>query len=197
MSRAPGAGLKAGAGLGTGVAPEPAAIRLGRAALLAGLVVLIAIPAVAHWHAFIEPQQRGHAAVALFFGYTHCTDVCPTTMAHLAQAQRALGASAPSVRIVFVTVDRARDTAPVLKHYVSLFSSDAVGLTGAATTLAPVYRDYHVWVEIPPHAEGTGDYEVSHSSAISLIDRSGRLRAPADATDSVGELERKLKALDS
>ncbi len=189
-----------------------------RAGLLAGLVVLLAIPLVALWHAFIEPlyvhdeaadftltdqdghrwalsQQRGRAPVALFFGYTHCPDICPTTLARLAKARHARAPDGRPAVIAFVTVDPARDSPAVLKRYVALFGPGIVGLSGTPAALAPVYRAYHVWFQITPQGEGAAGYVVAHSTAVTLIDVRGRLHGTADWSDSVAELSRKLQEL--
>jgi protein SCO1/2 len=140
-------------------------------------------------------HERGYRAVALFFGYTHCPDVCPTTLAHLSQARRMLGDLAPDLRIAFVTVDPARDTSAKLKRYVALFDPTVVGLTGAPKSIDPVYAEYRVWHQALPHGDSAAGYLVSHSSGIYLIDRTGHLRGIADWGDASPELAAKLKEL--
>ena len=140
-------------------------------------------------------RERGREAVALSFGYTHCPDVCPTTLAHLTQARRMLGARGANLRIVFVTVDATRDTSAVLKRYVALFDSTVVGLTGDARSTGPVYGAYHVWHQTLPATETGAGYLVSHSSAIYLIDRSGRLVGLADWSDLPEKLETRLREI--
>jgi protein SCO1/2 len=142
-------------------------------------------------------HERGRHAVALFFGYTHCPDVCPTTLAHLTQARRALAAGGRDLRIVFATVDAARDTPAVLKRYVALFDPTVVGLTGTPEATRPVYAAYNVWHQALPHGDSAAGYLVAHSSAIYLIDRNGRLRAIADWSDSTEKLATKLRELTS
>jgi protein SCO1/2 len=138
-------------------------------------------------------QERGYHGVALFFGYTHCPDVCPTTLAHLSEARRLLGADRDNLRIAFVTVDPARDTPAVLKRYVALFDPSIVGLTGAPDRLEPVYAAYRVWHQQLPHGDSAAGYLVSHSSAIYLIDRVGHLRGIADWADTSPQLAQKIK----
>jgi protein SCO1/2 len=140
-------------------------------------------------------QERGHHAVALFFGYTHCPDVCPTTLAHLAQAKRLLRDEGNDLRIAFVTVDAPRDTPAVLKRYVALFGPAIVGLTGSPKNVDPVYAAYHVWHQALPKSDGAGGYLVSHTSAIYLIDRNGRLLGIADWAEPASRLATKLKEL--
>jgi protein SCO1 len=126
-------------------------------------------------------DQSGHAVdqrllkgkwSAVFFGYTYCPDVCPTTLQTLATAQRDLGARAKDFQVVFVTVDPARDTPAQLKAYLSSdsFPKGAIGLTGTTDQVAAVTRAYGVYFQ----KQGTGaDYSVNHSSAIYLMNPNG------------------------
>jgi protein SCO1/2 len=109
---------------------------------------------------------------AVFFGYTFCPDVCPTTLQTLAAAQQGLGARAKDFQVVFVTVDPARDTPAQLKAYLSSdsFPKGAIGLTGTADQVAAITRAYGVYFQ----KQGTGpDYSVNHSSAIYLMNPDG------------------------
>jgi protein SCO1 len=138
--------------------------------------------------------ERGKA-VMLTFGYTHCPDVCPTTMANLAQVVRRLGPDAAHVAVVFVTVDPRRDTPAVLRRYVGLFDRRFIGLTGTPGTLEPVYRAYHVWHQELPNAGSAAGYLMAHSTSIYLIDPQGRLRVLHDWTDARTAIASDLKAL--
>ena len=139
-------------------------------------------------------DQHGKPVV-LLFGYTHCPDICPTTLAKLARADRLLGSEARDVTVAFVTVDPQRDTAPVLKRYVHLFDPNFVGLTGSAAALGTLYATYHVWHErLPNHAGATG-YLMAHSSDIYMLDPSGNLRVIHDWNDSAGAMAHDMKAL--
>ena len=140
---------------------------------------------------FTLSAHRNHS-VALFFGYTHCPDVCPTTLAALARARRDLGAAGRSIDVVFVTVDPQRDTPAVLKRYVGLFDPSFTGLTGTAAQLEPVLAAYHVYHQILP-AHGAGGYFVAHGSSVDFIGTGGRIRATADWSDSPPELARTMK----
>jgi protein SCO1/2 len=115
--------------------------------------------------------------VALYFGYTHCPDICPTTLANLTDM---LGkVKSPDVQVLFVTVDPARDTAPVLKQYVRAFSPQIDGLVGDENELADLARRYRVAYSVkagPP-------YEVMHSNAVFFFDREGRARLVTTSTD--------------
>jgi protein SCO1/2 len=112
--------------------------------------------------------------VLLGFGFTSCPQVCPTTLATLAQARRKLGAAAADVQVVYVTVDPERDVAERMKNYLVAFDPTFVGGTGAAGRLAAVRKDYGVFAEKKPQGNS---YSVAHSSFVFLIDRSGSLRA--------------------
>ena len=129
-------------------------------------------------------DQTGNEVV-LFFGYTHCPDVCPTTLATIAQAYRHLSTSDRArVRVVFVTVDPTRDTPSILKRYVHLFDPSFVGLTGTKSALETVERAYHVWAQQLPNTGSSAGYLVAHSSNVYLIDAQGRERVLHDWNDS-------------
>ena len=113
--------------------------------------------------------------VAVFFGFTHCPDVCPTTLAELAQTVKRLGARGDEVQILFITVDPARDTQKVLAQYVTAFDPRFLGLYGDPATTAKAAAAYKVFFgPQPPNA--SGNYTVDHSAAIFVIDRRGRPR---------------------
>ena len=117
---------------------------------------------------------RGKVTV-MFFGFTHCPDVCPTTLAELAAVLRKLGDAAQRVQVLFVTVDPERDTPEVLAGYVTAFNSDFIGLTGSLEQIAAVAREFKVAYQ---KAEGSqpGMYSVDHSAGTFIIDAQGRLR---------------------
>jgi protein SCO1/2 len=119
--------------------------------------------------------------VLLYFGYTHCPDVCPTTLAMLSQAVRALGTDASQVRVLFVSVDPQRDTAPLLKRYVNYFGPQFVGLSGPDGALLPLTRRYRVAYHRDP-PDHDGNYAVEHSSAIFVFDQRGRARLLASSS---------------
>jgi protein SCO1/2 len=121
-------------------------------------------------------HQHG-LVVALFFGYTHCGDTCPATLAKLADALHRAGASAQSAEIAFVTVDANRDRPSVIHAYLQRFlGARIVGLTGTARQLQAVERAYHVWAERVAGPHGGDDYDEGHSSVTFLIDRDGNER---------------------
>jgi protein SCO1/2 len=140
--------------------------------------------------------HRGHA-IALFFGYAHCPDVCPTTLAALARAKRKLGSEADTFDVVLVTVDPARDTSAVLKRYVRLFDPSFAGLTGTEAQLDPVYAAYHIVHQIDSGSRSANGYVVAHSSAVQFISPGGRLRGVGDWSDSPDELAVLMKQAES
>jgi protein SCO1 len=118
-------------------------------------------------------HYRGKVVV-LGFGYTSCLNVCPVTLAVLAQAQRKLGPLASQVQVIYLTVDPERDNSERLKQYLAAFDPSFVGGTGTAAQMAAVRSSYGVTAE----KIGSGnDYGVAHSSFIYLIARDGKLRA--------------------
>jgi len=133
--------------------------------------------------------------VLLYFGYTHCPDVCPTTLSLLSHAVAGLGERAAQVRILFVSVDPARDTPAQLKTYAAAFGPEAVGLSGSEAELKALTKRYRVSYGYGK-ADARGDYEVSHSSAVYVFDRAGEIRlliGPTDAAPVItGDLQRLL-----
>ena len=132
--------------------------------------------------------------VLLYFGYTHCPDVCPLTLAHLHVVMERLGPLADGARILFVSVDPARDTPAVMRTYVSAFDAHATGLTGDARAIEALSKRYRSAFTREP-ASSDGSYEVSHSSAIYLFDRDGHARALATPSASQDDLVHDLHLL--
>ena len=111
--------------------------------------------------------------VVLFFGFTHCPDVCPTTLADLSQVVKQLGPDADRVQVLFVTVDPERDTPDVLGKYVGAFDPGFLGLYGDAAATQRTAREFKVYYEKRKTADG---YSVDHSGQTYVIDPQGRLR---------------------
>ena len=113
--------------------------------------------------------------VVVFFGYTQCPDVCPTTMAELAEVKRALGADGAKVQGVFVTIDPERDTPELLKAYVANFGPDFVALRGSPEQLKTLAKDFKVfYAKVPGKAEGS--YTMDHTAGSYIFDGQGRVR---------------------
>ena len=132
--------------------------------------------------------------VLLYFGYTHCPDVCPLTLAHLHVVMQQLGKQADDVRILFVSVDPARDTPAVLHAYVNAFDKHAVGLTGSAGAIEALTKRYRAAFSREPSGKD-GNYEVSHSSAIYVFDRDGHARVLSTPVTPQADLVHDLKLL--
>jgi len=114
-------------------------------------------------------------AVVMFFGYTRCPDICPTTLADMAQAMKALGADADRVQVVFVTVDPARDTREVLSKYVPAFDPRFLGLFGDEEATRRTAKEFKIFFE-KREGGAPGVYTVDHSTQSYVLDPKGRLR---------------------
>jgi protein SCO1/2 len=141
-------------------------------------------------------ETRGRV-VLLFFGYTSCPDVCPTTLAELNQALKDLGESgAGQVQVLFVTVDPERDTPERVQDYADNFNKSFIGLGGSQTELEKVWSDYGVYREIEQGTSAAG-YSVNHTARVTLIDRQGNMRVSfgfgAPVADIVHDLKLVLK----
>jgi protein SCO1/2 len=119
-------------------------------------------------------DYRGKVVV-VFFGYTQCPDVCPTTLAALAEAMKALGTDADKVQVVFITVDPDRDTGELLASYVSAFNPSFVGLRGDAEATARTAKEFKILYQKQP-GRTPESYTVDHSAGTFIFDPKGRLR---------------------
>jgi protein SCO1/2 len=113
--------------------------------------------------------------VAVFFGYTHCPDVCPTTLVELASAVKKLGPEGSRVQVLFLTADPERDTPEILKQYLTAFNPTFLGLRGTPEETAQVAKAFKVLIQKNPGAD-PNNYTVDHSSGTYVYDSSGRLR---------------------
>ena len=114
-------------------------------------------------------------AVVVFFGYTQCPDVCPTTLAALAEAMKRLGPDADRVQVLFVTVDPERDTPDLLSKYVPAFDPRFLGLRGDAEQTARTAKEFRILYEKQP-GSSPGSYTIDHSAGTVIFDPQGRLR---------------------
>jgi protein SCO1 len=139
-------------------------------------------------------EQRG-ALTLLFFGFTNCPDVCPTTLADLAAARKQLGDDAERVKVVLVTVDPERDTPERLGRYVQSFDPSFIGLTGPQADLEQIYQSYGVSVtkrQLPDSALG---YTVDHGASVYVVDQSGNWRALISNGSPVADIVADLRYL--
>ena len=123
---------------------------------------------------FSSGRLSGNPA-AIFFGFTHCPDVCPTTLARLAKLRRQLGKGDDGFAIVFITVDPERDKPADVGKYAALFDTPVIGLTGAAAEIERVKQQFGVYSEKAPLPGG--DYGVNHTASVFLIGRDGKFVA--------------------
>ena len=128
----------------------------------------------------------------VYFGYTHCPDVCPTTLSDIAAALKLMGPKAASLAPVFITVDPARDTPAVIGHYAAQFSPAITGLSGTPAEIEAVANEYHVYYAKHPKTEAELDYSVDHSSVLYLMGPDGGFVAPIPANSSSKELAAAL-----
>ena len=142
---------------------------------------------------FTLSQQRGKLLV-LGFGFSNCPNVCPMTLANLAQTHKNLGALADQVQVVYMTVDPERDTPARLREYLANFNPSFIGVTGNADELAALRQAYGIIAKKEVHKNG-GTYEVHHSSYIYLIDRDGLLRALVPFGKSADDITHDIKIL--
>lgn len=112
----------------------------------------------------------------IFFGFTHCPDVCPTSLFEISEVLRAMGADADKVNAYFVSVDPQRDTPAAMKDYLSSFDPHLKGLTGTPEEVARVIAGYRVYARKVPLKDG--DYTMDHTALVYLMDRDGRFVAP-------------------
>jgi protein SCO1/2 len=131
--------------------------------------------AAANGKPFQLSAYRGKVVV-LEFGYTHCLEVCPVSLASLAQARTLLGAAAENVQVVFVSVDPERDTAPRLRSYLAQFDPGFIGLTGTEAQVKAALDAYGIAAARTKGGSSAG-YGMAHSSYLYLVDRQGMLRA--------------------
>jgi protein SCO1 len=140
-------------------------------------------------------QQKGKV-VLVFFGYTHCPDVCPTTLVDWRHAADSLGAKAADTRFVFVSVDPERDTPAIAQRYAARFSPAFVGLTGTRTVIDSTM---FAWKIASFRDGGASDssatYTVSHPSQVFVVDRSGRLRVMHRAGLTPAQIAADIRAL--
>ena len=122
-----------------------------------------------------EKNLQGRPTL-IFFGYTHCPDVCPTSLFEMSEVLRAMGKDADRVNAYFISVDPQRDTSAVMKDYLTSFDPHLKGLTGDPETVAKVLSEYRVYAKTIPLKDG--DYTMDHTALIYRMDRDGRFVAP-------------------
>ena len=144
-------------------------------------------------HPLTATDFRGEV-VLLYFGYLHCPDVCPLTMARLAGVVRQLGAPAGKVKVLFVSVDPRRDTPDATDTYARAFSPEAVGATGSSAQIEELAKKYRVAYQAEK-PDASGGYDVMHSKAVYVFDGRGRARLLITDTDKPEAVVHDLRVL--
>jgi protein SCO1/2 len=141
-----------------------------------------------------ESDFRGKYLL-IYFGYTYCPDVCPTTLNEVAAAMDKLGPKAARLQPLFITVDPARDTPSVLKTYTAAFSPKLIGLTGTDAQISKVAREYRVYYAVNrsgKDSKDSKDYSVDHSSILYLMGPDGKFIAPIRTDETGAEMAATL-----
>jgi protein SCO1/2 len=131
---------------------------------------------------------------AIFFGFTNCPDICPTTLLEMTNHLKALGAKADGLNVIFVSVDPERDTPEHLKLYLSAFDPRIIGLTGTNDEVAKVAKSYRVFYEKVPSKDGT-DYTMNHTASVYLMDKTGNLVSTLSFQEPEESRQKKLENL--
>ena len=137
-----------------------------------------------------EQNLKGKPTL-IFFGFTHCPDVCPTSLFEISEVLKAMGKDADRVNALFVSVDPERDTAAAMKDYLSSFDPHLKGLTGTPESIAKVLSAYRVYSKKVPLKDG--DYTMDHTALIYLMDRDGRFVSPFNLKRTPAEAATDLK----
>jgi protein SCO1/2 len=140
---------------------------------------------------FTDEDLKGKP-FAVFFGFTHCPEVCPTTLYDLTQDLEALGSDADKLRVAFITVDPAQDTPELMKTYLSSFDPRIVGLTGTEAEIDAVAKAYKIYYRKVPTDSG---YTMDHTASIFLMDSRGDFYATSNFQESEEVRRSKLKQL--
>jgi protein SCO1/2 len=124
----------------------------------------------------ITDQDLKGKPYLVFFGYTHCPDICPTTLFQLSEVMRALGKDADKTHALFITIDPERDTPAAMKDYLSSFDPHVIGATGNVKAIDVTEKEYRVYAKKVPG--DNGDYSMDHTALVYLMDKQGRFVAP-------------------
>ena len=141
--------------------------------------------------AVVTEQSLQGRPTLIFFGFTHCPDVCPTSLFEISEVPRAMGKDADSVNAYFISVDPERDNPATMKDYLSSFDPHLKGLTGDPEVLAKVLTEYRVYAKKVPLKDG--DYTMDHTALVYLMDRNGRFVAPFNLKRTPEEAAADLK----
>jgi protein SCO1 len=140
--------------------------------------------------AVTEKSMLGRPTL-VFFGFTHCPDVCPTTLFEMSEVLRAMGKDADGVNTYYISVDPERDTQAAMKDYLSSFDPRLKGLTGNSQQVAKVLSEYRVYAKKVPLKDG--DYTMDHTALVYLMDRDGKFVSPFNLNRKPEEAASDLK----
>ena len=132
-------------------------------------------------------------ASAVFFGFTHCPEICPTTLNDLAIARQALANGSDKLQIVFITIDPERDTVDVLKDYIPYFGDQVTGITGKPEHVLQLAKDWGIFSE--RIKTSGGGYTINHTATVFLLNAQGRMTGTIDISEPPDVVEAKLKKL--
>ena len=141
--------------------------------------------------ATVTEQSLQGRPTLIFFGFTHCPDVCPTSLFEISEVLRAMGSDADHVNAYFISVDPERDNAQAMKDYLSSFDPHLKGLTGDPAVVAKVISEYRVYAKKVPLKDG--DYTMDHTALVYLMDRDGKFVAPFNLKRTPDEAAADLK----
>ncbi|MGN8023558.1 SCO family protein [Phyllobacterium sp. 22229] len=139
-----------------------------------------------------EAAFQGHPT-ALFFGFTHCPEVCPTTLFEMAGWLKALGDEGKDLRVFFISVDPERDTPEVMKGYTAAFTDRITGITGDPKEMEKVIKGWKIYARKVPTENG--DYTMDHTASVMLLDRDARLKSTIDYKETTDVALKKLRLL--
>jgi protein SCO1/2 len=132
--------------------------------------------------------------IVLFFGYTHCPDVCPTTMSDLRNVMKQLGDKSDQVQVLFVTVDPERDTQEVLSKFVPSFDKRFVGLRGNAEQTKETLKNYKIFMS-KVEGKSANDYSIDHSAGMYVFDKTGKIRVYFGYGQKINEMVSDIQKL--
>jgi protein SCO1 len=139
-----------------------------------------------------EAAFKGHPT-ALFFGFTHCPEVCPTTLFEMAGLLNTLGDEGKDLRVFFISVDPERDTPEVMKGYTAAFTDRITGITGKPEEVDKLVKSWRIYAKKVPTEDG--GYTMDHTASIMLLDRDARLKSTIDYKENPDVALKKLKLL--
>lgn len=133
-------------------------------------------------------------AIALFFGYTHCPDVCPTTMTDMKQTMKLLGSRADELQVLFVTLDPERDTQEILAEFVPSFDKRFLGLRGTPEQIEATAKTFKIFSN-KVNTDGKAGYTIDHSAGIYVFDKQGKIRLYVDYGEKPADIANDIKTI--